>query len=83
MSALSSRNPEEFLSNLPIHQDGTCNGLQHYAAMGRDYDGGAEVNLVNRQKPGDVYTKVCNMVKDNIDKEIKSNILDQKEMELA
>ncbi len=28
-------NPEDFLSSLPVHQDGSCNGLQHYAALGR------------------------------------------------
>ena len=28
--------PECYVSSLPIHQDGSCNGLQHYASMGRD-----------------------------------------------
>ena len=35
-NALRSGNPEDYVSHLPIHQDGTCNGLQHYSALGRD-----------------------------------------------
>ena len=27
---------EAYVSHLPVHQDGSCNGLQHYAALGRD-----------------------------------------------
>ena len=32
-------------------QDGSCNGLQHYAAIGRDRLGAAAVNLVPADKP--------------------------------
>lgn len=39
--AMRSPNPVEYMSGFPIHQDGSCNGLQHYAALGRDYDGAA------------------------------------------
>ncbi|KAI3816460.1 hypothetical protein L1987_16158 [Smallanthus sonchifolius] len=34
--ALRSSSPETTISHMPIHQDGSCNGLQHYAALGRD-----------------------------------------------
>ncbi|WZZ22310.1 hypothetical protein YC2023_123697 [Brassica napus] len=34
--ALRSPSPETVLSHIPIHQDGSCNGFQHYAALGRD-----------------------------------------------
>jgi DNA-directed RNA polymerase len=47
---------------LHIHQDGSCNGLQHYAALGRDTEGAYQVNLGPTQRPGDVYTYVANMV---------------------
>ncbi|PFH38327.1 DNA-dependent RNA polymerase [Besnoitia besnoiti] len=53
----------QFLSSLPIHQDGSCNGLQHYAALGRDRRGGEAVNLVGGAKPQDVYTFVLEVVK--------------------
>lgn len=62
ISALNFDFPEDFPSNLPIYQDGTCNGLQHYAALGRDYNGGLQVNLIDQPKPGDLYSKVCQMV---------------------
>ncbi len=39
-----------------LAQDGTCNGLQHYAALARDEVCGAAVNLLPADKPGDVYT---------------------------
>ena len=44
-NALNSGNPEEYISHLHIHQDGSCNGLQHYAALGRDIEGAHQVNL--------------------------------------
>jgi len=33
-------NPAEFVSKLHVHVDGSCNGMQHYAAFGRDSAGG-------------------------------------------
>ena len=42
---------------------GSCNGLQHYAALGLDAKGGAQVNLVPSSKPQDVYSGVCDVVK--------------------
>lgn len=50
------------MSTLPIHQDGTCNGLQHYAALGGDREGAAQVNLAVTDRPSDVYTYVAEMV---------------------
>lgn len=49
-------------SKLPYQADGTCNGLQQYAALGRDEHAAALVNLVRTDKPGDVYTAVLNKV---------------------
>ncbi|XP_023314226.1 DNA-directed RNA polymerase, mitochondrial [Trichogramma pretiosum] len=60
--ALKSPNPEEFLSGFPIHQDGSCNGLQHYAALGRDRIGAVSVNLCPSDRPQDVYNSVATMV---------------------
>jgi len=53
-----SPNPEDYESNIPVHQDGSCNGLQHYAALGCDFDGAKAVNLVPSEKPQDVYSVV-------------------------
>ncbi|KAL2896218.1 DNA-directed RNA polymerase 2 chloroplastic/mitochondrial [Bienertia sinuspersici] len=57
--ALRSPFPEEFISHIPVHQDGSCNGLQHYAALGRDKLGAAAVNLVAGEKPADVYSGIA------------------------
>ncbi|KAF8039182.1 hypothetical protein BT93_B1666 [Corymbia citriodora subsp. variegata] len=62
--ALRSSSPEAFLSHMPIHQDGSCNGLQHYAALGRDKLGAAAVNLVAGDKPADVYSEIASRVVD-------------------
>jgi DNA-directed RNA polymerase len=72
--AVISGNPEEFMSNLPIHQDGSCNGLQHYAALGRDSFGAKAVNIVPSEKVEDVYTVVLNMVKERIRQDAQRNV---------
>ena len=35
-NAMRHPNPEEYISHVPVHVDGSCNGMQHYAALGRD-----------------------------------------------
>ncbi|GBN00636.1 DNA-directed RNA polymerase, mitochondrial [Araneus ventricosus] len=61
-NALRHPNPEEYVSHFPIHQDGSCNGLQHYAALGRDELGAIEVNLQPSDAPQDVYSAVAALV---------------------
>ncbi|KAI9152137.1 DNA-directed RNA polymerase [Paramyrothecium foliicola] len=61
--------PTKFVSNLPVHQDGTCNGLQHYAALGGDSWGAKQVNLEPGDRPADVYTAVADLVKKAIVKD--------------
>ncbi|KAJ6421515.1 hypothetical protein OIU84_028813 [Salix udensis] len=62
--ALRSSSPETYISHIPVHQDGSCNGLQHYAALGRDKLGAAAVNLVAGEKPADVYSGIAARVLD-------------------
>ncbi|KAB0793054.1 hypothetical protein PPYR_12674 [Photinus pyralis] len=57
-----SDDPEEYLSHFPVHQDGSCNGLQHYAALGRDQAGAYSVNLSPSRVPQDVYSAVVALV---------------------
>jgi DNA-directed RNA polymerase, mitochondrial len=52
-----------------VHQDGSCNGLQHYAALGRDLSGGSAVNLTPEDRPQDVYTEVLKRVLIRIDED--------------
>lgn len=46
-------------SFLPVSIDGACNGLQHYAAILRDEEGGRAVNLIPSDKPNDIYQTVA------------------------
>lgn len=53
----------EFESRLAIALDGTCNGLQNFSAMLRDSVGGKATNLVDADKPSDIYDEVAKVVK--------------------
>jgi DNA-directed RNA polymerase len=61
-AALAAPDPAAFASRLPVHQDGSCNGLQHYAALGRDATGGWAVNLCPAGAPQDVYAAIAREV---------------------
>ncbi|WVZ25180.1 hypothetical protein V8G54_003724 [Vigna mungo] len=75
--ALRSPNPETTISHMPVHQDGSCNGLQHYAALGRDKLGAAAVNLVGGDQPADVYSgiaaRVLEIMKRDAEKDPETN----------
>ncbi|KAL2344235.1 hypothetical protein Fmac_005520 [Flemingia macrophylla] len=75
--ALRSPTPETTISHMPVHQDGSCNGLQHYAALGRDKLGAAAVNLVGGEQPADVYSgiaaRVLEIMKRDAEKDPKTN----------
>ncbi|KAI9848046.1 MAG: DNA-directed RNA polymerase [Sclerophora amabilis] len=73
-NALDSPDPVHYKSQLPIHQDGTCNGLQHYAALGGDILGAKQVNLEPGDRPVDVYTGVAEIVKAEISKDAKKGL---------
>lgn len=62
VAALDSGDPESYRCSLPVHMDGSCNGLQHYAALGRDLVGGKAVNLCAVDEPQDVYIGVMHEV---------------------
>jgi DNA-directed RNA polymerase len=59
---LRSPDPKKFVSHFPVHQDGTCNGMQHYAALGGDIRGARAVNLEDGDRPADIYTRVVEIV---------------------
>ncbi|NWV14859.1 RPOM protein, partial [Ptilonorhynchus violaceus] len=62
--ASRSPDPAAYISHFPVHQDGSCNGLQHYAALGRDLSGAVSVNLVPCGLPQDVYSAVAQQVEE-------------------
>jgi hypothetical protein len=62
-AAVRSGDPSKYVSHYPVHQDGSCNGLQHYAALGRDVTGARSVNLKQEGDfPADVYSDVVDLV---------------------
>lgn len=73
-AALRSPDPTLYESSLPIHQDGTCNGMQHYAALGGDVRGAKAVNLENADRPADIYTGVADIVNRVIEEDRKNGV---------
>lgn len=69
---LRSENPEQYLSRIPVQMDGSCNGLQHYAALGRDEHGAEHVNLLDSEKPMDVYLRVREVVIKHLEEAAKA-----------
>ncbi|KAI1877112.1 uncharacterized protein JN550_001184 [Neoarthrinium moseri] len=74
-AAMQLEDPTKYVSHLPVHQDGTCNGLQHYAALGGDMWGAQQVNLEPGDRPADVYSAVANLVKESIADDAKADVL--------
>jgi len=56
-----------YLSCLPLALDATCNGLQHFSALGRDPEGGRWTNLIPGAAPQDIYRVVAELLKTQVD----------------
>ncbi|KAK1752253.1 hypothetical protein QBC47DRAFT_390107 [Echria macrotheca] len=74
VAALESPDPTQYVSHLPVHQDGTCNGLQHYAALGGDTWGAQQVNLIPQERPADVYSAVAELINEIVDKDAANGV---------
>jgi len=48
--------------HIPVQVDGTCNALQHYAALARDRSDAAMVNLLASETPADPYSRIAQLV---------------------
>ena len=59
-------NDPERAARLPVGRDGSCNGLQHYAALGRDAEGAAWVNMMPADQPSDVYRRVAHVASETL-----------------
>ena len=60
------KDPNNFISHLPILLDGTCNGLQHLSAIANDINLAEKVNIcesVDTDDPKDVYSELLNPIK--------------------
>ena len=56
-------NGVDHVSHIPVAQDGTCSGLQHYAALLRDEHTAKQVNVAPSDRPSDVYKSVAERTK--------------------
>jgi DNA-directed RNA polymerase len=70
--ALRAPDSTQHVSHLTVHQDGSCNGLQHYAALSRDMRGAEQVNLIPSDRPQDVYIGVANLLQEKVNKDLDS-----------
>ena len=61
--ATSMDNPENWMSSLPIHQDGSNNGLQLLSLMGRDPMGAKLTNCSAAEGRFDIYSETADVVK--------------------
>ena len=78
--ALKLPDPTQHVSYIAVHQDGSCNGLQHYAALARDVKGAKQVNLLPSDKPQDVYIGVANLLEERVRADLASEDDDVREM---
>lgn len=61
-----------YVSHLPVAMDGTCNGMQHLSALGRDPVGGSWTNLVPSDQPRDLYQEVANRLAAIVEEDARS-----------
>eukprot|EP01084_Bolivina_argentea_P220362 373477_1 len=77
----------EYSSALPVGQDGSCNGLQQYAAMLRDETMAKHVNVANNAQynlgRGDVYSAVQRCVTKLVQNDLIESTTDAKSHRLA
>jgi DNA-directed RNA polymerase len=59
-------NGEEFVSHLPIPQDGSINGCQHLSLLGRDPIGAFATNCTSHPERQDLYMEVAEAAKREI-----------------
>lgn len=69
LAAVRLGDVELFVLYQPVHMDGSCNGLQHYAALGGDEEGARQVNLLPLDLPQDVYAYVEGLVRKQLEEE--------------
>jgi len=72
---LYKNNEHEYISHLPINQDGSCNGIQHYSAMLKDPIGARAVNLIDSEVPSDIYQITADNVKEQLEKTLRTGYL--------
>ena len=62
----------DYPCHIPVGLDGSCNGLQHLSSMILDGYGAANTNLVDAEKPADIYQIVANAVAGEVAEDAKN-----------
>lgn len=78
VEALNLGNPHDYVSRIPVAVDGTCNGLQHFSAIGLDPVGATATNLCDSETPNDIYSQVCGEINAIIDQHCSETEADPK-----
>lgn len=60
------KNGAEVACHLPVHVDGTCNGLQHIAALTGNVALAEATNVLPSEYPRDIYSEVADAVRENM-----------------
>jgi hypothetical protein len=63
------KDPAGFITHLPVGFDGTCNGIQHLALLSRDEEAGHLVNLMDCNRPQDIYRVVTQYIMQLLEEE--------------
>lgn len=85
---------EGYKSGLPIAKDASCSGIQFFSMIGRNFEDGKKVNLIDADQPDDLYShvkdKVIEMVTEKrdtlqakLDEDGELNADDQKDLDSA
>ena len=54
------------MTQVPVQMDGSCNGVQHWAALTRDSYLAKKVNLIKTNNPQDLYQYVADLMSENM-----------------
>jgi DNA-directed RNA polymerase len=65
---------QTFISHLPVPMDGSCNGIQHLAAMGLDPIGARATNLTNDPIRQDIYEEVAKVVRSIVENDVLAGV---------
>lgn len=74
--ALATGRPEEYCTGIVVHMDATCSGLQHFSALLRDEVGGRYVNLIDTGVKADIYQRVADILKLQVQEDARSSDAD-------
>lgn len=64
------------MTQVPVQMDGTCNGIQHWAALMKDPVLAEMVNLIKVDKPNDCYGYVADLMTDSMKKTVEDENAD-------